>query len=302
MAELTVTLATRKSALALAQSRAFAKSLEQANPGLMVKELLVTTTGDRIQDRTLNEIGGKGLFVKEIEEALLDGRADLAVHSLKDVPPELPESLCIGCYPEREDPRDALVSRDGQKLLALPHESRVGTSSLRRRLQLELARPDLRVEVLRGNVDTRIRKCREGVVDAIVLARAGMVRLGIADQATEIIEPSVMLPAVGQGCLGIEHRTDDARVAALLAPLAHADTRIAVLAERAVMRAVEGSCQMPVAAYAVRDGDRMFLRGLLAEPDGTRLRRAERRENWPTSDAEAESIGHSLGLELRAGG
>lgn len=302
MAELTVTLATRKSALALAQSRAFARSLEAKNPGLCVNELLVTTTGDRIQDRTLNEIGGKGLFVKEIEEALLDGRADLAVHSLKDVPPELPNGLCIGCYPEREDPRDVLVSREGLELSELRHASRVGTSSLRRRLQLELTRPDLRVEVLRGNVDTRLRKCREGVVDAIVLARAGMVRLGIADQATEVIDPAVMLPAVGQGSLGIEHRVDDARVAALLAPLAHLDTKMAVLAERAVMRAVEGSCQMPVAAYAVREGDEMFLRGLLAEPDGTRLRRAERRAEWPRDEADAERIGHSLGSELRAGG
>lgn len=302
MAKLTVTLATRKSALALAQSRAFARRLEQENPGLTVEELLVTTTGDRIQDRTLNEIGGKGLFVKEIEEALLDGRADLAVHSLKDVPPELPSGLCIGCYPEREDPRDVLVSRDGRKLAELAAGSRVGTSSLRRRVQLELARPDLVVEVLRGNVDTRLRKCREGVVDAIVLARAGMVRLGIAEQATEVLDPSVMLPAVGQGCLGIEHRIDDQRVAGLLAVLAHPDTKIAVLAERAVMRAVEGSCQMPVAAYAERVAEGIVLRGLLAEPDGTRLRRAERRATWPANEAEADRLGADLGRELRVNG
>ncbi|MFZ5889444.1 MAG: hydroxymethylbilane synthase [Myxococcota bacterium] len=302
MAELTVTLATRKSALALAQSRAFAEQLVQANPGLRVQELLVTTTGDRIQDRTLNEIGGKGLFVKEIEEALLDGRADLAVHSLKDVPPELPAGLVIGCYPLREDPRDVLVSRDGRKLTELAHASRVGTSSLRRRVQLELVRPDLHVEVLRGNVDTRLRKCREGVVDAIVLARAGMVRLGIAEQATEVLDASIMLPAVGQGALGIEHRSDDARVAALLAPLAHSDTKIAVLVERGVMRAVEGSCQTPVAAYAERAGDGILLRGLLAEPDGSRLRRAEIRGAWPSDAAEAERFGSAFGADLRSRG
>jgi hydroxymethylbilane synthase len=299
MVEHTIILATRKSALALAQSRAFARSLEAANPGLTVGELQVITTGDRIQDRLLSEIGGKGLFVKEIEEALLDGRADLAVHSLKDVPPELPPGLVIGCYPKREDPRDVLISRTGQGLLTLAAGSVIGTSSLRRRIQLEAARPDLAVTVLRGNVDTRLRKCREGEVDAILLARAGLVRLGLADQVTENIAEELMLPAVGQGALGIEHRTGDLEIAALLAPLNHSETKIAVLTERAALRVVEGSCQMPVAAYAIRDAGQMHLRGLLAEPDGSRLRRAELRIVWPETEALAEAAGVELGRQLK---
>lgn len=299
MVEHEIILATRKSALALAQSRAFARSLEAANPGLTVGELTVVTTGDRVQDRSLSEIGGKGLFVKEIEEALLDGRADLAVHSLKDVPPELPPGLVIGCYPQREDPRDVLISRTGQGLLALPAGSVVGTSSLRRRVQLEAARPDLKVTVLRGNVDTRLRKCREGEVDAILLARAGLVRLGLAEQVTEVLTEELSLPAVAQGALGIEHRADDARVRSLLAPLDHSETKIAVLTERAALRAVEGSCQTPVAVFAIREGGQMHVRGLLAEPDGSRLRRAELRVPWPETAALAEKIGAELGSRLR---
>jgi hydroxymethylbilane synthase len=299
MVEHEITLATRKSALALAQSRAFARALEAANPGLRVGELQVTTTGDRVQDRLLSEIGGKGLFVKEIEEALLDGRADLAVHSLKDVPPELPPGLVIGCIPKREDPRDVLISRSGAGLLELAAGSVVGSSSLRRRIQLQAARPDLRVTVLRGNVDTRLRKCREGEVDAILLARAGLVRLGLAEQVTENIAEELMLPAVGQGALGIEHREGDPKMAGLLAPLNHSETKIAVLAERAALRAVEGSCQTPVAVYAIRDGGQMHLRGLLAEPDGSRLRRAELRVSWPETEALAEALGADLGQQLK---
>jgi hydroxymethylbilane synthase len=295
-----VVLATRKSALALAQSRAFARSLEARHPGLTVELLELTTTGDKVQDRLLSEIGGKGLFVKEIEEALLDGRADLAVHSLKDVPPELPAGLVIGCMPPREDPRDVLVSRSGLGLAALPPGSVIGTSSLRRRVQVVAFRADLELVMLRGNVDTRLRKCREGEVDAILLARAGLVRLGLADQATEIIGPSLLLPAVGQGTLGVEHRSADERVAELLAPLADAETTIAATAERAVMRAVEGSCQFPVAAYATREGDEMNLAGFLAEPDGTRARKAELRAKWPASALEAETLGATLGRRLKS--
>jgi hydroxymethylbilane synthase len=300
MVEHKVVLATRKSALALAQSRAFAKALVLRHPGLVVEELLLTTTGDRVQDRLLSEIGGKGLFVKEIEEALLDGRADLAVHSLKDVPPELPSGLVIGCVPQREDPRDVLVTRDGAKLAELAPGSVIGTSTLRRRVLLGLLRPELGVTVLRGNVDTRLRKCREGEVDGILLARAGLVRLGLQDQVTEVLEPEAFLPAVAQGALGIEYRATDARVAALLAPLAHPETKISVLAERAVLRAVEGSCHTPVAAYATREGDSMLLRGMLAEPDGSRPRKAELRRSWPELEADAEVIGAELGLRLRA--
>jgi hydroxymethylbilane synthase len=205
----------------------------------------------------------------------------------------------IGCYPEREDPRDVLISHSGLGLLALAPGSVVGTSSLRRRIQLEAARPDLSVTVLRGNVDTRLRKCRERQVDAILLARAGLVRLGLADQVTEDITPEVMLPAVGQGALGIEHRAADPKISALLAPLNHSETKIAVLTERAALRAVEGSCQMPVAAYAIRDGGQMHVRGLLAEPDGSRLRRAELRVPWPETEALAESVGAELGQALK---
>jgi hydroxymethylbilane synthase len=292
--------ATRRSKLALAQSRAFVKGLAALDPLLSVEELTVVTTGDRVQDRPLSEIGGKGLFVKEIEEALLRGEADIAVHSSKDLPAELASGLSIGCVPLREDARDVLVSRSGATLAELPQGARVGTTSLRRRVQLQAARPDLVMLPLRGNVDTRLRKCQEGEVDAIVLARAGLVRLGMADLVTEVIDTDVCLPAVGQGALAIEQRSDDSRVAALLGRLSHADTAIAFAAERGVMVAVEGSCQTPVAAYAVREAGRLSLRAFLAEPDGTRVRRGERREEWPATAAEAERIGRSLGIELRA--
>ncbi|HET9956004.1 MAG TPA: hydroxymethylbilane synthase [Polyangiaceae bacterium] len=298
MAKHKLVLATRKSALALAQSRAFAKTVQALHPKLEIEELTVTTTGDRVQDRLLSEVGGKGLFVKEIEEALLDGRADLAVHSLKDVPAEMPSGLVIGCYPRREDPRDVLISRTGAKLVELPAGSVVGTSSLRRRMQLEKARPDLRIVGLRGNVDTRLRKCREGEMDAIVLARAGLLRLGLTAEVTEVLEPEIMLPAVGQGALGIEYRAADAEVAALLDPLSHPDTKIAVLAERATLKTVEGSCHLPVAAFAMRDGNQMFLRGFLAEADGSRAREHALREAWPSSEVEAEGLGQRLGEVL----
>lgn len=291
--------ATRKSQLALAQSRAFVRSLEQLSPGLECVELTVTTTGDRIQDRSLADLGGKGLFVKEIEEALLAGDADIAVHSLKDVPPELADGLTLGCVPLREDPRDVVVTRSGAPLAELPAGARVGTSSLRRRTQLAAQRPDLEIVPLRGNVDTRLRKCREGEVDAVVLAAAGLARLGLSDVVTERLDPSVCLPAVGQGALGIEQRTNDERAAVLLALATHAETRLAVHAERGVMRAVEGNCQTPVAAYAVREGDELWLRAFLAEPDGSRPRRREVRTPWPENYEQAERLGRDLGRELR---
>ena len=214
-------VATRKSQLALAQARAFMRQLEACHPGLQIEEKHVVTTGDRIQDRALSEIGGKGLFIKEIEEAIVDGSADIAIHSLKDVPAELAPSLAIGCIPQRVDPRDAIVTRSGGKLGELPAGSKLGTSSLRRKVQLGAAHPGLELVPLRGNVDTRLRKCSEGLVDAIVLARAGLMRLGLADRATEVIEPEVSLPAVGQGALAIEMRAGDRATLELLAPLAH---------------------------------------------------------------------------------
>jgi hydroxymethylbilane synthase len=291
-------VATRKSALALAQSRAFIARLAALHPAVAFEELLVTTSGDIVQDRALAEIGGKGLFVKEIEEALLEGRADVAIHSLKDVPPQLLPSLSIECIPEREDPRDVLISRSGARLAQLPAGSRVGTGSLRRRVQLLAYRSDLDVVAIRGNVDTRLRKCESGEVDAVLLARAGLNRLGLAARATESIEPEVMLPAVGQGALGIEQRADDTEVRELLAPLSHSDTKIAVAAERGVMLAINGNCTTPVAAFGIRQGDSLWLRAFLSEPDGSRPRSAEIRVPFP-EDAEAGAeIGRELGARL----
>ena len=302
MARSVFTYATRKSALALSQCRALVAELARAHPGVRFEELQVVTTGDKVQDRALSEIGGKGLFIKEIEEALLDGRADFAVHSSKDVPPELAPSLSVDCFPERVDARDVLITRTGAGFDALPPGSTVGTSSLRRRIQLSALRPDLSFTVLRGNVDTRIRKCRSGEVEAIVLARAGMLRLGIEAEVSEVLSPERSLPAVGQGALAVERRAADAETAALLAPISHPETKIAVLAERGVMRAVEGNCQTPVAAYALREGSEIWLRALLAEPDGSNLRRDELRAPWPTSDAEASALGEKLGGMLKARG
>ena len=299
MSERSVVVATRKSPLALAQARAFMARLAALHPGLEVKELLVTTTGDVVQDRALAEIGGKGLFVKEIEEALLEGRADIAIHSLKDVPPALLPSLAIECIPEREDPRDVLASRSGLPLAELPAGSRVGTGSLRRRVQLLAYRPDLEVVPIRGNVDTRLRKSESGEVDAVVLARAGLNRLGLASRATESIAPEVMLPAVGQGALGIEQRSGDERVSALLAPLSHSDTKILVTAERGVMQAINGNCTTPVAAFGLRRGGDLYLRAFLAEPDGSRPRRAEVTLPFPGQAEAAAEIGRRLGAELR---
>jgi hydroxymethylbilane synthase len=296
------TYATRKSPLALAQCRAFVAVLQKAHPDFSFEELQVVTTGDRVQDRALSEIGGKGLFIKEIEEALLDGRADFAVHSSKDVPPELAPSLAVECFPERVDARDVLVTRSGAGFDELPPGASIGTSSLRRRVQLHALRPDLVFSVLRGNVDTRIRKCRAGDVEAIVLARAGMLRLGIEGDASEILSAERSLPAVGQGALAVEQRAHDSEVRALLAPASHPETKIAVLAERGVMRAVEGNCQTPVAAYALREGAQIWLRALLAEPDGSNVRKDELRAPWPTSDAEASALGDALGRSLCARG
>jgi hydroxymethylbilane synthase len=290
-------LATRKSQLALTQARAYAEQLKASWPGLEVEELHVVTSGDRFQDRPLQEVGGKGLFIKEIEEALLEGRADFAVHSIKDVPAELAPSLTLAAIAEREDPRDALVIRQGDDLDALPPGARVGTSSLRRKTALCALRADLAIGPLRGNVDTRLRKLDEGQVDAIVLAYAGLRRLGLAARASQVLEPELMLPAVGQGALGIECRDDDRRVREALERTDHEQTRVRVTAERAFMHAVGGSCQLPVAAYALRHDDGLWLRAMVADPDGSRPRFGERRAGWSLADA--EQAGAELGLELR---
>jgi hydroxymethylbilane synthase len=294
-----LTLATRRSKLALAQSRAFARLLESETAGLTVHELEIVTSGDRHQEVRLQDIGGKGLFIKELEEALYDRRADFAVHSIKDVPAQVAPRLVLACIPSREDPRDVLVTRSGQGLADLPAGSRIGTSSLRREVCLHLSRPDLVIEPVRGNVDTRLRKVDEGELDGIVLALAGLKRLGLAERATEILEVDVSLPAIGQGALGIESREDDDGVRTVLAVLEHPETATCVSAERALMASVDGSCRTPVAAYAVRDGGELWLRGLLAEPDGSRPRRAERRVSFPGERREAERVGRDLGLELK---
>jgi hydroxymethylbilane synthase len=297
-----LTLGTRRSALALAQSRAFAAALKAKTPGLEIDELLVVTSGDQTQDKSLQDIGGKGLFIKELEEALLDGRAHFAVHSIKDVPAELAPGLALACVPKREDPRDVIVTRDGRKLAELPAGARVGTSSLRRAVAILAARPDLKAEPVRGNVDTRLRKVQDGSYDAVVLALAGLKRLGWEDRATEILPAEVSLPAIGQGALGIECRSGDVETQKVLAAMSDPETSICVAAERAVMAAVEGSCRLPVAAYAIREGGSLWLRGMLADPDGSNLRRGERRASFPANEAEADRLGRDLGAELRAKG
>lgn len=293
-----LTLATRRSALALAQTRAFAQSLIDVSPGLTIEELHVVTSGDKTQNIPLQDIGGKGLFIKELEEALLDGRAHFAVHSIKDVPAVLADSLVIAAIPKRADPRDVLVSRSGAKLSELPSGARIGTGSLRRALSLRLARPDLVIEPIRGNVDTRLRKVEEGQYDGVILALAGLLRLNIAGRATEILDPSVSLPAIGQGALGIECRKEDTTTREILARIIDRETSICVSAERAVMAAVDGNCRTPVAAYAVRRGSEMWLRALSAEPDGSDLRTLERTTDFPENEAESERIGREAGASL----
>lgn len=304
-----IRFATRRSALALAQSRAFIASLVARSPGLEAEEVQIVTSGDKFTEKPLQDLGGKGLFIKELEEALYDGRADLAVHSFKDVPAELAPGLRIACVPLREDPRDALVSKGGATLFGaegrptLREGARVGTSSLRRAVCLRAARPDLQIEPLRGNVDTRLKRVKEGDLDAAILAVAGLKRLGLAREISETLEPSVCLPAIAQGALAIETRVVDPgaadRVAAVLAPLEHEETAVAVAAERAFMAAVGGNCRMPIAAYARRDADRIVVEALIAAVDGSNLRRARRDAPWPATAEASAAIGLALADELR---
>ncbi len=297
-------LATRKSKLALTQARAYAQQLMTANPGLRIEEVHVVTSGDKFQNQSLQALGGKGLFIKEIEEALLDDRADFAVHSIKDVPAELAPGLELAAIPAREDPRDAMVTREGCTLADLPMGARVGTSSLRRRTMLLKQRADLQIAPLRGNVDTRLRKLEEGQSDAIVLAYAGLRRLGMADRATEVLSPEQMLPAVGQGALGIESRQGDESVISALRKTDDATTRVRVAAERAFMAAVGGSCHLPVAAYCLLEGEQLWLRAMLADEDGSNARFGEQRAGYdPTnmeqSETSAALAGTTLGQALR---
>jgi hydroxymethylbilane synthase len=301
-----IVYATRRSALALAQCRAFVARLAALNPWLELVEEQVVTTGDRIQDRPLSEVGGKGLFVKEIEEALLERRADIAVHSIKDVPATLPDGLAITCIPHREDPRDVLVSPKFGTLQALPKGAKIGTSSLRRAACLLEARPDLVIVPLRGNVDTRLRKVDAGEADGIILARAGLVRLGLEARATEVLSPELSLPAVGQGALGIESRLDDDATRALLSQLAHDDTSRSVHAERGVLFALGADCKTPLGAFAervVREGTvSMRLRAFIVKGEVSQgapaIVREDRRLPWPSSDEEATQLGREVGAAL----
>jgi hydroxymethylbilane synthase len=267
---------TRGSVLALWQAEHVIQKLKGLAPGLAVEIREIKTQGDLVRNRALSRVGGKGLFVKEIEEALLSGEIDLAVHSLKDMPTALPTGLTLGAILERRDPRDVLVFQQREGCLAaLPRGARVGTSSLRRQSQLLAARPDLRVVDLRGNVDTRLRKLRDGAYDAVVLAAAGLIRLGHADAIGEYLPLDLMLPAVGQGALCLEFRSDDEATQALVASLDHLPTRQATQSERAFLRRLEGGCQVPIGAYAEVSGDQLCLRGVVASLDGTQLVRDE---------------------------
>lgn len=273
----TLRIATRKSPLALWQAEFVRAQLQLHHPGLAVELVTFTTRGDKILDTPLAKIGGKGLFVKELETALLENSADIAVHSMKDVPMDFPEGLGLAVICEREDPRDAFVSERFATIDALPIGARVGTSSLRRQCQLRALRPDLEIISLRGNVNTRLAKLDAGDYDAIILATAGLLRLDFGARIRDRISTQLSLPAGGQGAVGIEVRSDDARVSALLQPLHHEPTALCVRAERAMNKHLQGGCQVPIACFAELHDDQLFLRGLVGAPDGSVLLRAEMR-------------------------
>ncbi|KAB7667514.1 hydroxymethylbilane synthase [Plesiomonas shigelloides] len=294
MSKQLIRIATRQSPLALWQAEHVRQLLCAQHPDLEVTLVPMVTKGDVILDTPLAKVGGKGLFVKELELALLEQRADIAVHSMKDVPVEFPDGLGLVCICERDDPHDALVSNHYDSLDALPQGAIVGTSSLRRQCQLRAARPDLHIKDLRGNVGTRLNKLDNGEYDAIILAAAGLRRLGLEARIRARLSVQQSLPAVGQGAIGIECRLDDARVRALLAPLNHADTADRVVAERAMNNRLQGGCQVPIGSYAELTGDQLYLRALVGAPDGSRLLQAEIR--GPRT--EAEQLGSALAEQL----
>ena len=281
-----ITIATRESPLALWQAHFVEAELKRHHPGIEVKLLGMTSRGDQLLDKPLYKVGGKGLFVKELETALLDERADIAVHSMKDVPMELPPGLTLGVICEREDPRDALVGVTSFD--DLPEGARLGTSSLRRSCQVMQRRPDLQIGFLRGNVNTRLAKLDAGEFDAIILACAGLKRLGFDDRIGAAIDEDFLLPAGGQGAVGIEYREADSRVAELLAPLAHEETSRRVIAERAVVKRLDGGCDVPIASFAVAEGDSLWLRARVGSPDGKTVIVSEARGSEP----------EALGLEV----
>ncbi|GHY14003.1 porphobilinogen deaminase [Vibrio cholerae] len=298
MTETSIRIATRQSPLALWQANYVKDALMAAHPGLQVELVTMVTRGDVILDTPLAKVGGKGLFVKELEIAMLEGRADLAVHSMKDVPVDFPDGLGLVTICEREDPRDAFVSNTYAKIEDLPSGAIVGTCSLRRQCQLKAARPDLVIKELRGNVGTRLSKLDAGEYDAIILAAAGLKRLELESRIRSFIEPEQSLPAVGQGAVGIECRVNDQRVRALLAPLNHADTADRVRCERAMNLTLQGGCQVPIGSYALLEGNTIWLRALVGEPDGSQIVRGEIR--GPRT--QAEQLGITLAEQLLSQG
>jgi hydroxymethylbilane synthase len=293
-----IRIATRKSPLALWQAEHVKHCLQQNHPGLKVELVTMSTQGDKILDTPLAKIGGKGLFVKELEQGMLEDRADIAAHSIKDIPMEFPEGLFMATVMEREEPCDAFVSNHHNSIDELPQGAVVGTSSLRRRCQLLSRRPDLVIKDLRGNVNTRLAKMDNGEYDAIVLACAGLVRLKMENRIRQRIDSSIMLPAVGQGAIGLEAREDDEEILSMLAGLHHNDTSDRIEAERALNHRLQGGCQVPIASYATLDGDTLHLRALVGEPDGSQIVSGERSGHR----SEATSIGQQLGDELLARG
>ena len=294
MTDRTIRIATRKSPLALWQAEHVKSELERQHPGIRVELLAMSTRGDKILDTPLAKVGGKGLFVKELEVAMLEHRADLAVHSMKDVPVEFPEGLGLTVICDREDPRDAFVSNHYASVDDLPQGARVGTCSLRRQCQLKERRPDLEIITLRGNVNSRLAKLDDGQFDAIILAASGLKRLGFDERIRQEIPPEVSLPAVGQGALGIECRLDDQELIALLQPLNHQDSWTRLQAERAMNRQLQGGCQVPIAGYAVLEGDQIWLRGLVGEPDGSSVIRYEARAPQTEADQLGVTVANAL--------
>ena len=287
-------IATRESPLALWQAEYVKSRLERAHPGILVELLPMTTRGDQILDSPLSRIGGKGLFIKELEVALLEGRADLAVHSMKDVPMEFPEGLGLAVICEREDYRDAFVSNRFERLEALPQGAVVGSSSLRRQCQLHAARPDLLLRDLRGNVNTRLRKLDEGEYDAIILASAGLIRLDMRPRIRQYLPPEISLPAGGQGAVGVETRLADTATRELLIPLHHETTALCVHAERAMNRRLQGGCQVPIAALGLIAGNELHLRGLVGSVDGARVLRSEISGNKQLCEELGDAVAEDL--------
>lgn len=294
----TLTIATRQSPLALWQAEHIQARLQVLYPTLSVNLLPMTTKGDKILDTPLAKIGGKGLFVKELEQALYEKRADIAVHSLKDVPMELPQGLTLGAYCEREQPTDAFASNHFAHLNDLPQGARLGTSSLRRQCQIQQYRPDLQIISLRGNVGTRLAKLDADEYDAIILATSGLIRLGLESRIRHELEVAISLPAVGQGALAIECRADDSEVLALLKPLNHEPSRLCVIAERAMNRHLQGGCQVPIAGFAQLTGDQLWLQGRVGSVDGITLLKAQQRARLNTDIQQAEQIAKDMGIAV----